>query len=352
MFNRPYFDPYIIAEIGIHHHGSSAEAIRLADAAKAGGAHAIKLQHYTAALLTHREATAFWNTATRNGESSLNQLALYTSHQMLDAEGMGTLQQYCKSINLDLIATGFSNPDVDFIDPYICAHKIASCDITNIPLLQRVASKGKPIVLSCGASTLDEVKTAATLLKQFGAIEVAILHCVLKYPLPIEEASLSTIMDLAKLRGVSYTAIGYSDHTIPTAGRLEALQLATILGARVLEKHFTITPLAKGEDHYHSSTEYTLKKFTRWLANKRPIFTEQDPTETEVRARQQARRGIYAAKPIAAGELFTTSNLITLRPAKGAIPASAWNMLLGSTAKRTYNEGDPLLSVELSTQGL
>lgn len=352
MFNRPYFDPYIIAEIGIHHNGSLLEAMRLADAAKLGGAHAIKLQHYTAERLVHPTATAFWNTEFPRGEAESNQLALYSSHKMLDAAQMEGLRLHCCDIGIDLAATGFSIEDVDFIDPYVRFHKIASCDLTNIPLLRHVGSKGKPIVMSVGAMTcIHELKTALAFICQGRQLHgntkfmcsnvnnIAILHCVLEYPTAIHNANLLNIMRIREQLGDMYRhPIGYSDHTLRGG---EALQIATSLGARVLEKHFTITPNAEGADHYHGATTQTLLEFNAWRLRQSEYLLPTNP-KAEDKARKQARRGIYASRDIKAGELLSDDNLITLRPVGKAAPASAWTEVIGTAADRKFKKGQPI----------
>ena len=332
------YNPYVIAEIGIHHNGSIELALTMATEAAKAGASAIKLQHYTPELLCHPSAGAFWNTELENGEQQTNQLELYHSHKMLTLAQMQMLADHCETLTIDLIATGFSPQDCDFIEPFIVAFKIASCDITNIPLLRHINSKGKVAILSTGAATIAEIKTALEQLKD--CPNVILLHCVLLYPTPFGAASLECIEQL--LQQFPENIIGYSDHSIPLAGNLTTLEDACQFRAIVLEKHFTLTPTVPGSDHYHSMTPEMLTNFmqSRKIAEK--DLNETYRISCQQSAIDNARRCICAATAIYEGETFSPENLITLRPAILGISAKDWDKVIGQVADKDYEKFQPI----------
>ncbi len=340
-FKATPYEPYVIAEIGIHHNGSCELACIMATEAAKAGASAIKLQHYTPELLCHPSAGAFWDTEREDGEHHINQLQLYRSHKMLNAGELKTLKAHCETLNIDLIITGFSLPDIDLIDDYVDGHKIASCDITNIPLLRHINTKNKPVILSTGASTISEISTALNELKN--CPNVILLHCVLIYPTPMDLISLECIEQL--LQQFPHNIIGYSDHSLPNNGNLPALIEACQYRAIVLEKHFTLTPGVPGSDHYHSMTSAMLENFIKSRQQAKRNCEEIYRLKSQQTARDTARRCICASMAIASGEKFTTENLITLRPASLGVSAEYWDKVIGQQATTNYEKFQPITGV-------
>jgi N-acetylneuraminate synthase len=222
------------------------------------------------------------------------------------------------------------------------AVKIASADITNLPLLRKVGAKGLPVVLSTGAARLDEVALAVSELKQAGAPSVTLLHCILNYPTPPEKAQLAQIPALQQAFGED-CAIGYSDHVKPDEdGVMPALEMAVMMGAVVLEKHFTDDKNGVGNDHYHAMDGTDLAAFTGKLARLRDMYgAGQRDLGGQVRAIENARRRIVAARDIAAGETLGEGDLIALRSNTG-VEIAHWDSVVGKRAVKAIKGGAPL----------
>jgi len=318
--------PYIIAEIGVNHEGNLALAKELIRQAHAGGAHAVKFQTYKADTIASKNSPAYWDTTK---EPTSTQHALFKKYDAFGPDEYRELYDYCCQIGIHFSSTPFDLTAVDFLDPLVPFFKIASADITNVPLLRKVASKGKPIILSTGASTIPEIEFAVQTLRNSGANELALLHCVLNYPTPEEQANLAEILRLKRI--FPAVAVGYSDHVVPDA-TLSSLEVATLLGASILEKHFTYDKTLPGNDHYHAMNEADLRAFVKKLTKYRTLF---GGTETNVKnqsaARLHARRSIVAARDIKKGDKLTEDNLITKRPAHGISPVY-WDDVIGCIA--------------------
>ena len=245
-----FCNPYIIAEIGVNHGGNLEKAKLMIKECADNGAHAAKFQTYKAEKIASKDHSKYyWDL---NEESSTSQYDLFKKYDSFGPAEYLELASYCKKLGIDFLSTPFDLDAVDMLDPLVPLFKIASADITNIPLLKKIASKNKLIILSTGASTLDEVQSALNTLVKNGANDVCLLHCVLNYPTPPQNAQLAGISNLISTFGDS-CSIGYSDHVKPSEnGTLPALHMASILGCLVLEKHFTYDKTLKGNDHYHA----------------------------------------------------------------------------------------------------
>ena len=202
--------PYVIAEIGVNHEGSLATAKQLIELAHEGGAHAAKFQSYKANTLASKHSPAYWDTTK---EATLSQHELFQKYDNFGAAEYIELADHAKKVGIDFVSTPFDDEAVDYLAPLVSFYKIASADITNTPLLRRVARTGKPIVLSTGASTLDEVDGAIETLGAAGATDIALLHCILNYPCENVNAHVRMIGGLQD-RYPNHI-IGYSDHTVP-----------------------------------------------------------------------------------------------------------------------------------------
>jgi len=345
--SRPYFsikgraigdglDPYIIAEIGVNHGGDMALAQRLVREAKEGGAHAVKFQSYKAETIASRHSPAYWDTTQ---EATPSQYQLFKKYDSFGAAEYESLARFCDTVGIDFSSTPFDLGAVDFLAPLVPFFKIASADITNVPLLRKVARTGKPVILSTGASTLPEVAFAVETLGAAGAADIALLHCVLNYPTPRENAQLNGI---ALLRcAFPQTAIGYSDHVVPDE-TISALEAATLLGACILEKHFTHDKTLPGNDHYHAMDRHDLARFNQKLAVYRELVGDGRSLDAEAPARLHARRSIVAARDIKAGETLTEDMLIAKRPGHGISPVH-WDDIVGRQATQDIAE-DALLA--------
>ena len=322
-------EPYVIAEIGVNHEGSMGKAIELIDLAKAGGADAVKFQTYKAETLASRHSPAYWDTTK---EPTRSQYDLFKKYDRFGPDEYIALAEHSRETGVDFMSTPFDIRAVDFLAPLVPAFKVASADITNIPLLRHVAEQGKPVILSVGASTLGEVDVALATLREAGCENVALLHCILNYPTPYEYANVNMITGLR--RAYPELVIGYSDHTLPDDGMI-VLTTAYTLGARIIEKHFTHDKTLPGNDHYHAMDVDDLRTFRRQLQFLQTIGgqSHKEPLPSEAPARRHARRSIVIDQPVAAGALLEAPMLTTKRPASGISPLY-WDEVIGRRAAR------------------
>lgn len=338
VFGRP-LAPYVIAEIGVNHGGDFGLAKRLIELAREGGAHAAKFQTYKAGRLASRHSPAYWDTTK---EPATSQYALFQRYDTFGPAEYRALADHCGKVGIDFLSTPFDLEAVDLLDPLMPAFKVASADITNVPLLRAVARRGKPVLLSTGAATLPEIAFAVDTVRGAGAEDIALLHCVLNYPTPYENAELGTIREL--IRVFPDAAVGYSDHTVPTPG-MEVLQSAVLLGATVLEKHFTHDKTLPGNDHYHAMDVDDLKRFFEGLAFQRTVLGGgRKRVDHEARAREHARRSLVAARDLKAGAVLAEADLVAKRPAHGISPVH-WDAVIGRRLARDVAE-DALLAWE------
>lgn len=320
-------NPYIIAEIGVNHGGDMVKAKELISQAAQSGAHAAKFQSYKAGKIASKNSPAYWD---RNEEPTDSQYKLFQKYDSFNPEDYRELARYCESLGIDFMSTPFDLDAVDFLSPIMPAIKIASADITNIPLIRKCAKVGKPLILSTGAATLPEIEYALQEAKSHGAKEIAILHCVLNYPTPEENAQLNLIEELQRV--FPSVAVGYSDHVVPDR-TISALEVAVLKGAVILEKHFTHDKKLPGNDHYHAMDQVDLAEFVKKLEMYRKLLSgsQAKNIEKEEMARLQARRSIVAARDILKGEVIKETDLIAKRPAHGISPIH-WDLIIGKTA--------------------
>ena len=330
--------PYVIAEIGVNHEGSLATAKQLIELAHQGGAHAAKFQSYKANTLASKQSPAYWDTTK---EATLSQHELFQKYDNFGAAEYIELAAHAKKVGINFISTPFDDEAVDYLAPLVSFYKIASADITNIPLLRRVARTGKPVVLSTGASTLDEVDGALKTLGTAGATDIALLHCILNYPCEDINAHVRMIGGLQD-RYPNHI-IGYSDHTVPDA-EMTAMSIAYAMGAVVLEKHFTHDKTLPGNDHYHAMDVNDLSRFMKRINTIADMLGEQrdkHPISTEDIARLNARRSIVIAKNLPAGHVVTEADITYKRPGTGVSPLH-WDEVIGMRTKKALNEDDVL----------
>jgi sialic acid synthase SpsE len=336
--------PYVIAEIGVNHEGSMELAKRLIREAKAGGCHAAKFQSYKAARLASRHSPAYWD---RAKEPMGSQFALFSKYDFFGEAQYRELAAYCAEVGIDFASTPFDDDAIDFLDALMPYFKIASADLTNVPLLRRIARKGKPVLLSTGASTMGEIDDALHELRAHGCPDVILLHCVLNYPTPNEHAHLGMIKGL--VRAYPDLVIGYSDHTIPDRA-MSALVTSYLLGARVIEKHFTYDKTLGGNDHYHAMDQADAQQLRTQLQTVIDLIgpTEhKKPIENEGRSRQFARRSLVAARPLPAGTVIDASALTYKRPGTGISPLF-WDDVMGMRTLTDIDEDHVMTWADLA----
>jgi len=319
--------PYLIAEAGVNHEGSLSQAIEMVDAAAAAGADMIKFQSYKAGTLASRHSPAYWD---RRHEPAGSQFELFSRYDALDVADYRKLAERCQAKGIAFCTTPFDLHFADTLEPLLPCYKIASADITNVPLLRRVAGKGKPVLLSTGASTLGEIAAAAHLLEEHGAPALALLHCVLEYPTQARNAHLRAIRHLAAV--FPEATIGWSDHVPPEDGCLSLL-LAWLEGAAILEKHFTLDKTLPGNDHYHAMDPDDLVAFRRRCERAELLRGRavKEVLACERTARVQARRSLVAATAIARGTPLREDLLVAKRPGHGISPEHL-DLLIGRAA--------------------
>lgn len=313
---REIVRPYIIAEAGVNHEGSMDTAKRLIDEAKEGGADAIKFQTYKAETIASKDSPAYWDTTKEPTES---QYKLFKKHDKFWKKEFVELKKYCDQADIEFMSTPFDVNAADFLNELMEVFKISSSDITNKPFIEYICEFDKPIILSTGASHLNEIKEAVDWIEN-KKVPLALLHCVLNYPTDDENAHLGVIRGLKK-KFPQYM-IGYSDHTMPKD--MKVLEVATLLGSMIIEKHFTHDKTLPGNDHYHAMDVEDLKKFNKKLDEILTIVGDEKvrALESEGKSRDNARRSLVAKRDIPEGKVIEYEDLTWKRPASGISPRS------------------------------
>jgi N-acetylneuraminate synthase len=313
-YERDIVRPYMIAEAGVNHEGSMDLAKRLVDEAREGGADAIKFQTYKASMIASKDSPAYWDITK---EPTTSQFALFSKHDKFREQEMVEIKQYCDQVGIEFLCTPFDIESAAFLNELMDVFKISSSDITNKPFIEYICKFGKPIILSTGASHLHEIQEAISWIELYGN-PLALLHCVLNYPTPDENANLGMIRGLKQ--SFPNNIIGYSDHTLPKG--MKTLEVATLLGCVILEKHFTHDKTLPGNDHYHAMDKHDLITFYRNLDNTLNLLgtSKVIALQAEMTAIKNARRSLVLAKSIGKGEVVTEEHLTFKRPAHGISP--------------------------------
>ncbi len=341
-----YLDPYIIAEIGVNHEGSLERAKQMIEQVARGGGHAAKFQTYKAATLAAKKTSpAYWD---QTKEPTSSQFELFQRWDNFGPAEYQALADHCREVGIDFLSTPFDLDAVDMLTPLMPITKVASADLTNVPLLRKIARTGNPVLMSAGASTHDEISRSLDILFEAGAPSVAVMHCILNYPTPRENAQLSQIAVLQAKFG-DRVVIGYSDHVRPEDdGSVPALEYAAIMGVRVIEKHFTDDKQGVGNDHYHAVDEADLKAFTDKLALYRTLHGKVDHSlDAQTSAITNARRRVIAVRDLPVGHVVTEDDLIALRSNIG-IEIAQWDEVVGKTVKVAIEADLPLEWSQLS----
>jgi len=331
---------YIIAEAGVNHQCDLAIARRMIDAACANGADAIKFQTYCADTLTTRWAPRYW----QHPEESGTQYAIYQNSDDFVRADYEELFAYAHEVGIEWLTTPFDLEAVEWLaEMGVAAYKIASADLTNWPLLRAAAAKGVPMIISMGGATLEEARAAIEEIRAAGNDRIALLHCILCYPTATEEMNLRRIPRL--IEEFPDLVIGLSCHNIPDES-VTVPTAAVALGAKIVEKHFTLDVAWEGDDHYLSVDPPLLR---RMVGNIRLAEAALGSPQIEVLAceqpaRQYARRSVVAAVDLPAGTVLTAEHLIMKRPGTGVSPARI-DAMIGRTTVRDIPE-DQLVTWE------
>jgi N,N'-diacetyllegionaminate synthase len=326
---------YIIAEAGVNHNGDLEIAKKLIDAAVEAGADAVKFQSFKAEELasSHAEKAEYQLVSTGGRGSQLDmlrQLELdHTAHQVLF--------EHCRKKRICFLSTPFDSDSVDMLESLgVSLFKIGSGDLTNIPLLRYLARKEKPLILSTGMSNLHEVQDALDTIYAEGNKNVTLLHCVSEYPAPIDQVNL---LAMVTMKNHFKVEVGFSDHTLG----IEAALAAVALGASVIEKHLTLSREMNGPDHRASLEPLEMKQLVKSIKNVSAALGNgvKQPAPCEVRNIDVARRSLFAAVDIPAGEIIREDKVKCKRPGTGISPR-CYDELIGLKVSRDFKAGEML----------
>ena len=322
---------YIIAEAGVNHNGHLDTALELIKAAKLAGADAVKFQTFkTENLVTTKAALADYQSV--QGKVN-NQYELLKSLE-LSYDQFSQLKNFSDEIGIDFLSTAFDDDSIDFLHSInIPRWKIPSGEIDNLPYLMKIATFNKPVIISTGMSTLEEIRNCVNVFKNSKS-NISILHCTSEYPAPLDEINLRAIQTLKSEFKVD---VGYSDHT----EGIEVPLVAVALGANIIEKHFTLNRNSNGPDHKASLEPEELKKMVTGIRNIELALGDgvKKPTTSELKNKNLVRKSIVAKKAITKGEKLTEKNLTLKRPGTGISPM-LWFEILGTIAHKDYHEDE------------
>lgn len=329
------YRPFIIAEAGVNHEGDMNLARRLIDEAKEGGADAIKFQTYKAETIASKDSPSYWDLSQEPTDSQYQLFKKYDRFWKTEYE---ILARRCEDVGIEFLSTPFDVESAAFLNDLMGVFKISSSDLNNKPFIEVICSYGKPIILSTGAAWMWEVEQTVSWIQGHGNA-LALLHCVLNYPTADENANLAMIPELA--RKFPEIVIGYSDHTLPKD--MKTLEVATLLGSRIIEKHFTYDKTLPGNDHYHAMDKADIQRFHKRMKTQISLLGQRSkqPLESEALSRANARRSLVAMRPIPAGKAIDAADLTWKRPGRGIDPRD-FDSLLGRVAIQDIDEDSVL----------
>lgn len=320
---------FIIAEAGVNHNGSFELAKQLVDKAVWAGADCIKFQTFNSKNLVSKNAqkAEYQKKTTDSSESQLDMLRKLelTKEQFIE------LRNYCNQKGIMFLSTPFDLESIDFLVSIgVKTWKVPSGEITNYPFLRAIGQRKESVIMSSGMCTLEEVRAAVNVLKEFGATDITLLHCTTEYPAPYDSVNLKAMLTLQKEFGYR---VGYSDHT----NGIEIPVAAVAMGATVIEKHFTLDKNMEGPDHKASLEPEELRQMVLAIRNVEVAIGDgvKQPSQAEKKNIAIARKSIVAACDIKKGEEFTEKNLTAKRPGNGISPMQ-WNDILGKKALRDF----------------
>lgn len=330
-FDQP---PYIIAELSANHNGSLERALQAIDAAKMAGADAVKLQTYTADTMT----------IDCDLEEFMIKGGLWDGYKLYDLyrwaetpfEWHQAMFAYAQKLGITVFSTPFDESAVDLLEELdVPAYKIASFENTDLPLIRYVAKTGKPVIISTGMATEDEIAEAVDTACSAGCTKLVLLHCISSYPAPMDQANIRQLVELGRRFDV---ASGLSDHTLGTTAAVAAVAL----GACVIEKHFTLSRADKGPDSEFSIEPHELQRLCQetndaWKSLGQ-IGYDRKPAEA---GSMVFRRSIYFVRDLTAGSVIGPGDIRRIRPGMGLAPKH-FNELLGKTLKTDVKYGMPV----------
>ena len=324
----PNAPPFVIAEAGVNHNGRLDVAVRMVDAAARAGADAIKFQTFRAQDLATKTAKMVAYQKKNTGRSE-SQLAMLKRLELKESF-YDPIMKRCKKRKIIFLSTplgGFES--IDFLESLkVSAFKVASCDLDNTPVLGYIARLQKPMLISTGMANMGEIKQAIACIKSQGNDKIIALHCTANYPCSLDEVNLASMQTMMRELGVP---VGYSDHTLG----IQVSVMAATLGARVIEKHFTLDPNMQGPDHKASISPEELKELVSAVKSVKTILgsSVKKPTKSEKAMSKDARKSVVATQDIKKGELFTRDTIGMKRPGTGIRP-QLYSKIIGKQAKQ------------------
>jgi N,N'-diacetyllegionaminate synthase len=330
---------FVIAEAGVNHNGDMDLARKLIEVSAKSGAHAVKFQSFKTEKLVTKSAPKADYQARNTGKAD-SQDAMLRKLELTAADHRD-LQDHSRKHGILFLSTPFDETSADLLDSLgVPAFKISSGEVTNLPFLEHIAKKGKPVVLSTGMATLGEVQVALQALQHGGNPPVALLHCVSNYPARASDTNLRAMRTMEHAFGVP---IGYSDHTLG----IEVSLAAVALGACIIEKHFTLDRAMPGPDHAASAEPAELTALVQGIRNVQAALGHgrKEPAASEANTAAVARRSIVASRDIPAKQMLDRDALALLRPGTG-LPPAMLPYVIGRRARQDIKAGD-LISLDI-----
>ncbi|BAK44796.1 N-acetylneuraminate synthase family protein [Eggerthella sp. YY7918] len=341
--------PYVIAEMGVNFFDTAKvegitpmdAAKRYIDAAADAGCDCAKFQTYKAHTIASKNTPAYWDLSEEPTES---QFKLFEKYDSFNEKNFCELANYTRTKGMDFTSTPFDYESADYLSDIVDFYKISSSDLSNLPFIEHIAKKGKPVVLSTGASYLSEVDEAVRTLKDAGCLDITLLHCVLSYPTLPNNANLRVIATLQKI--FPEVKVGFSDHVAPDPSMI-TLAAAYMLGSSVIEKHFTLDKTLPGNDHYHAGDPSDFRKAINNFHLIDKLLGSQEKTvfPCEEISRREARRSLVLTRNVTAGETIMSNDIMPKRPGTGIAPCFA-DIVVGRTAKYSLPE-DTILTWDM-----
>lgn len=333
--------PYLIAEMGVNFYDTAKvmgmlpidAAKYYIDKAAEVGIDCAKFQSYKAGTIVSKNSPAYWDLTK---EMTKTQYELFLKYDHFNENEYRELADYTHAKGLDFTSTPFDYASADYLEDMVDFYKISSSDLSNLPFIKYIGSKGKKVVLSVGAAYLSEVDEAIRTLRESGCNEITILHCVLSYPTDSKNVNLRVIKTLEKT--FPNVQIGFSDHVAPDENMM-TLATAYMMGAEVIEKHFTLDKTLEGNDHYHAGDPEDFKKA---IANFKWIDTilgsgEKTVLECERIPRREARRSLVTTRDMKKGEVINETDVMAKRPGTGISP-QYMDIVIGRKVKNDLSE--------------
>lgn len=326
---------FIIAEAGVNHNGQLEPAYQLVDKAKEAGADAVKFQTFNPKKLVSKVAKMATYQKNNIGKEKSQQEML--TELTLEKKDFLKIKEYCDEKKILFLSTPFDEESADFLKGLIPYYKIGSGEITNLPFLKHVAKKGKPIILSTGMSFLGEVETAVKAIQEVDhGLELYLLHCTTNYPCPINEVNLKAMLTLKEAFKLP---VGYSDHT----KGIEVPIAAVAMGAKIIEKHFTLDNNMEGPDHKASLEPDELKEMVLRIRNIEKALGDgiKKPNESELKIREVARKVLVSNKKLNQGSVIRKEDIDIKRAGCGISPYEL-DIVVNRKLVKDIDEDDPL----------